>query len=51
MTGGASVRLPSATEQLALTTSAIALGSSANDFELMTGGGSNLPVDLFVASP
>jgi hypothetical protein len=52
--GGASTALPAATEQLATTTDAIVLGAvggDGGDVRLMTGGGSNLPVDLCFVTP
>jgi hypothetical protein len=46
------VRLPSATEALGSTTDAIALGDlGATSIALATGGGSNLPVDVFLVTP
>jgi hypothetical protein len=56
-TSGASVSLPSSTEQLATTTDAVVVGAVGNgsgatkELRLATGGGSNLPVDLFLVTP
>lgn len=47
----AAVALPSATEQLATTTDAIAVGGTGAELRLLTGGGSNLPVDFFLVTP
>lgn len=47
----ASVRLPATTEQLATTTDVIAAGATPGETKLMTGGGSNLPVDLLLVTP
>lgn len=51
--GTTSIALPSATQTLDTTTDAIALGAigPATEVRLMTAGGSNLPVDLFLVSP
>jgi hypothetical protein len=52
--GGASaVPLPSATEQLATTTDAVVVGPAggAGEIRLVSGGGSNLPVDFFLVTP
>jgi hypothetical protein len=54
--GATTVALPTATEQLATTTDAIVLGKLGGadggaELRLMTGGGSNLPVDLFLVTP
>ena len=49
---GSVVRLPTATEQLAATTSAVVLGGlDGSEVRLLTGGGSNLPVDLYLVTP
>ncbi len=45
------VALPSATQQLATTTDAIVVGAVAGELRLLTGGGSNLPVDVFLVTP
>jgi hypothetical protein len=50
-TGATSIALPTATEQLATTTDAIAIGSAGGELRMLTGGGSNLPVDLFLVTP
>jgi hypothetical protein len=47
----AAVALPSATQQLATTTDAIVVGAVSGELRLMTGGGSNLPVDVFLVTP
>ena len=57
--GATAVALPSATEQLATTTDAIVVSATGGDagagggaeVRLLTGGGSNLPVDLFLVTP
>jgi len=49
--GATATALPSATEQLATTTDAIAVGATGGEVRLLTGGGSNLPVDLFLVTP
>ncbi len=46
-----SIALPLASDVLATTTDAIALGAATNETKLMTAGGSNLPVDLFFLTP
>ena len=47
------VSLPTATEQLATTTDAIVVGTlgATSEVKLLTGGGSNLPIDLFFVTP
>jgi hypothetical protein len=55
-TGTTTRALPTATEQLATTTDAIVLGQLGGadggaELRLMSGGGSNLPVDLFLVTP
>jgi hypothetical protein len=47
----AAVALPSATQQLATTTDAIVVGAASGELRLMTGGGSNLPIDVFLVTP
>lgn len=47
----AAVALPSATQQLATTTDAIVVGAVSSELRLMTGGGSNLPIDVFLVTP
>ena len=54
--GAATVALPTATEQLATTTDAIVVGKLGGadggaELRLMSAGGSNLPVDLFLVTP
>lgn len=51
--GATSITLPSATAALGTTTDAIVLGTTAGSKELrlMSAGGSNLPIDLFVVTP
>jgi len=51
--GSSTVILPTATEALATTTDAIVIGgvSAGTEVRLMTGGGSNLPIDLFLVTP
>jgi hypothetical protein len=49
--GTSTVPLPAATEQLATTTDAIVLGPATGEVRLMTGGGSHLPVDVFLVTP
>jgi len=46
-----SVALPTATQSLGTTTDAIVVGPLTSELRLLTAGGSNLPVDLFVVSP
>lgn len=43
--------LPATSTALGATTHAIALGSTARELVLVSAGGSNLPIDVFVASP
>jgi hypothetical protein len=45
------VALPSAMQQLASTTDAIVVGAVSGELRLLTGGGSNLPVDVFLVTP
>ncbi len=50
--GGASVvALPSASDTLATTTDAVALGALSGGATIVSAGGSNLPVDVFFATP
>ncbi|HEY8073446.1 MAG TPA: hypothetical protein VIF62_05040 [Labilithrix sp.] len=46
-----SVELPSASESLGTTTDAVVLGDLSGGGSLVSGGGSNLPVDVFFATP
>ena len=50
---GAAAALPSATEQLATTTDAVVVGPAggAGEIRLVSGGGSNLPIDFFLVTP
>ena len=55
-TGTTTTALPTATEQLATTTDAVVVGSLGGadggaELHLLTGGGSNLPIDLFFVTP
>ena len=55
-TGTLTTALPTATEQLATTTDAVVVGSLGGadggaELRLLTGGGSNLPIDLFFVTP
>ncbi len=51
--GGSSTALPAAVQALETTTDAIALGAidAKAELRLLTAGGSNLPVDLFLLTP
>jgi hypothetical protein len=51
--GAATVTLPRATATLGATTDAILLGAvgSTSEVQLLTAGGSNLPIDLFLVTP
>ena len=52
--GSPAFALPAATEQLATTTDAIVVGDAGagtGELRLLTGGGSNLPVDFFLVTP
>jgi hypothetical protein len=50
-TGATTIPLPTATEQLATTTDAVVIGSAGGELRMLTGGGSNLPVDFFLVTP
>ena len=54
--GVTTIALPTATNQLASTTDAVVLGAVGGvdggaELRLLSGGGSNLPVDLFIVTP